>query len=318
MKPRIKLKVSDVQVIPLEILSRNQEDLEKIKRQKREWYHRNKKKVLKQQKTSERKKEYLKEWYLKNRQEKIQKSLQWTKENPEKRQLHIQRYVQKNSAETRFWKPYNIPTDAEMEWIENFGQLPDFNPSKGKLSKRLILKIADLKESNLIIIKHHYLHRSRTMSQLSYWICIDDVQVGVLTYSLPRISNPVDGIEPMNLLELARLWIHPSVQNQTYKDKNGRTHSLSVASCAMGKSLKRVKEDWYMKYPNLPKIDAVISWSDDKRHKGTIYKSSNFIETGKSGGNSHGNGKRRDSGNYIPHKDFRNVKTRFLYKFDNL
>ena len=57
MKPRIKLKVSDVQVIPLDILSRNQEDLEKIKRQKREWYHRNKKKVLKQQKTSERKKQ---------------------------------------------------------------------------------------------------------------------------------------------------------------------------------------------------------------------------------------------------------------------
>ena len=65
MKPRIRLKVSDVKVVPLEILSRNQEDLEKIKRQKREWYHRNKKKVLKQQKTSERKKEYLKEWYLK-------------------------------------------------------------------------------------------------------------------------------------------------------------------------------------------------------------------------------------------------------------
>ena len=61
MKPKIRLKVSDVKVVPLEILSRNQEDLEKIKRQKREWYHRNKKKVLKQQKTSERKKEYLKE-----------------------------------------------------------------------------------------------------------------------------------------------------------------------------------------------------------------------------------------------------------------
>ena len=73
-----------------------------------------------------------------------------------------------------------------------------------------------------------------------------------------------------------------------------------------------------MKYPNLPHIDAVISWSDDKRHKSTIYKSFNFRETGKSGGNSHGNGKRRDSGNYIPHKDFRNVKTRFLYRFDDL
>ena len=98
--------------------------------------------------------------------------------------------------------------------------------------------------------------------------------------------------------------------------RNGKTHSLSVASCAMGKSIKRVQRDWYMKYPNLPKIDAVISWSDDKRHKGTIYKSSNFQETGKSGGNSHGAGKRKDSGNQIHHKDYKNVKTRFLYRFD--
>ena len=48
-----------------------------------------------------------------------------------------------------------------------------------------------------------------------------------------------------------------------------------------------------------------------------IYKSSNFKVTGKSGGNSHGIGKRKDSGNYLPHKDFKNVKTRFLYKFDD-
>jgi hypothetical protein len=240
----------------------------------------------------------------------------WTEENPEQRRLHIQNYVQKNSAKTKFWKPYNIPDHMQLEWIENFGRLQKFDQLKGKLSKRLTLKIADLKESNLIIIKHHYLHRSRTMSQLSYWICIDEIQVGVISYSLPRISNQVDGIEPMNLLELARLWIHPSVQNLNYEDRNGKSHSLSIASCAMGKSIKRVKTDWYMKYPNLPKIDANISWCDDKRHKGTIYKSSNFIVTGKSGGNSHGNGKRKDSGNYLPHKDFKNVKTRFLYKFD--
>ena len=299
-----------------EILSKNQTDLDKIKLQKREWYYRNKKSVLKQQKTSEKKKEYLREWYLKNRDQRIQKSLKWTQENPEQRQLHIKKYVHKNSARTKFWSPYNIPDHTQLEWIENFGRLETFDPSKGKLSKRLTLKIADLKESNLIIIKHHYLHRSRTMSQLSYWICIDEIQVGVISYSLPRISNQVDGIEPMNLLELARLWIHPSVQNLNYEDRNGKSHSLSIASCAMGKSIKRVKTDWYMKYPNLPKIDAIISWSDDKRHKGTIYKSSNFKVTGKSGGNSHGNGKRKDSGNYLPHKDFKNVKTRFLYKFD--
>ena len=299
-----------------EILSKNQTDLDKIKLQKREWYYRNRKSVLKQQKTSEKKNEYLREWYLKNRDQRIQKSLKWTQENPEQRQLHVKKYVHKNSARTKFWSPYNIPDHMQLEWIENFGQLESFDPSKGKLSKRLTLKIADLKESNLIIIKHHYLHRSRTMSQLSYWICIDEIQVGVISYSLPRISNQVDGIEPMNLLELARLWIHPSVQNLNYEDRNGKSHSLSIASCAMGKSIKRVKTDWYMKYPNLPKIDAIISWSDDKRHKGTIYKSSNFKVTGKSGGNSHGNGKRKDSGNYLPHKDFKNVKTRFLYRFD--
>ena len=298
-----------------ETLSKNQSDLDKIKLQKRDWYYRNRKSVLKQQKTSEKKKEYLRGWYLKNRDQRIQKSLKWTKENPDQRRLHIQKYVQIISAKTKFWSPYNIPDHMQLEWIENFGRLESFDPSKGKLSKRLTLKIADLKESNLVIIKHHYLHRSRTMSQLSYWICIDEIQVGVISYSLPRISNPVDGIEPMKLLELARLWIHPSVQNLTYEDRNGKSHSLSIASCAMGKSIKRVKTDWYMKYPNLPKIDAIISWSDDKRHKGTIYKSSNFKVTGKSGGNSHGNGKRKDSGNYIPHKDFRNVKTRFLYKF---
>ena len=70
-----------------------------------------------------------------------------------------------------------------------------------------------------------------------------------------------------------------------------------------------------MKYPNLPGIDAIVSWSDDKRHEGTIYKSSNFKITGKSGGNSHGSGKRKISGKYHPRKDFRNIKTRFLYNF---
>ena len=167
-----------------EILSKNQTDLDKIK----------------QQKTSEKKKEYLRGWYLKNRDQRIQKSLKWTQENPDQRRLHIQKYVQKNYAKTKFWKPYNIPDHMQLEWIENFGRLETFYPSKGKLSKRLTLKIADLKESNLIIIKHHYLHRSRTMSQLSYWICIDEIQVGVISYSLPRISNQVDGIQPMNLL----------------------------------------------------------------------------------------------------------------------
>ena len=297
-------------------LRQNQTPSERIKQQKREWYYRNKKSVLKQQKKSEERKESKREWYKRNKSECIQSATNWIKENPEQRQIHIQKYVHKNSARTRFWKPYDIPTDSEMEWIENFGQLQNFDATNEKLSKRLTLEIADLKESSKIIKHHHYLHRGRTMSQLPYWICIDGEKVGVLLYSLPRVSNPIDGIEPMKLLELARLWINPSVQNLTYEDRNGKSHSLPVASCAMGKSIKRVRNDWEMKYPNLPGIDAIVSWCDDTRHEGTIYKSSNFKVTGKSGGNYHGAGKRKDSGNQIHHKDYKNIKTRFLYKFD--
>ena len=171
-----------------EIQRRTQVDLDKFKLQKREWYYRNRKSVLKQQKTSEKKREYQKELYLKNRDQKIQKSLKWTEENLEQRGIHIQKYVQKNSAKTKFWKHYNIPDHMQLEWIENFGRLVTIDPSKGKLSKRLTLKIADLKEPNLIIIKHHYLNRSRTMSQFSYWIRIDEIQVGVILYSPQRIK----------------------------------------------------------------------------------------------------------------------------------
>ena len=55
---------------------------------------------------------------------------------------------------------------------------------------------------------------------------IYQTHVVVPTFSTPRVSNPIDGIEPMNLLELARLWINPSVQNLTFEDKKGKTHSL--------------------------------------------------------------------------------------------
>ena len=45
--------------MPSEILSKYQMTLDKIKQQKRDWCKLNKKKVLKQQKTSEKKKDHL-------------------------------------------------------------------------------------------------------------------------------------------------------------------------------------------------------------------------------------------------------------------
>ncbi|SVD23183.1 uncharacterized protein METZ01_LOCUS376037, partial [marine metagenome] len=106
-----------------EILSKNQSDLDKIKQQKRDWYYRNRKSVLRQQKKSEKKNQYLKEWYQKNRTECIGKSREWILNHPTERKSIVQKYVQNKSTRKSFWKPYNIPDHIQLEWIKSFGQL---------------------------------------------------------------------------------------------------------------------------------------------------------------------------------------------------
>ena len=66
--------------------------LDKRKRQKREWYERNREKVLEQQRNSENKKEYQKEWYVNNKDRVIEKSKRWNKINMGARKLIIDRY----------------------------------------------------------------------------------------------------------------------------------------------------------------------------------------------------------------------------------
>ena len=71
-------------------LRQNQTPEERIKQQKREWYYRNRKSVLKQQKKSEERKESKKEWYEKNREVCIAKSLYWNIQNPIQRKSTVQ------------------------------------------------------------------------------------------------------------------------------------------------------------------------------------------------------------------------------------
>ena len=85
--------------MPSEILRLNQTPKERIK----------------QQKTSVERKESKREWYLKNKDEHIQKCLKWTEENLESRKLHIQKYVQKNSAQTKYRKPSHMKKLRELE-----------------------------------------------------------------------------------------------------------------------------------------------------------------------------------------------------------
>jgi len=214
------------------------------------------------------------------------------------------------------WGNAKPPSVEEMAWIESFGQYPDVDPSKGNLSKRVTLAIADLKQATRIIVYYHYLHRGRTMAQLPYWILLDDVPVGVILYSLPRLSVPLDGVAPMNILELARIWISPDVQGIQTIGSDGRKHSFSVATCAVGRSLRSVRQDWYGKYSHMPNIHAVVSWADTVHHEGTIYRAANFVESGISGGSMHGNRVRKGGGRDQWNADYAHVKTRFLYRFE--
>ncbi len=185
-----------------------------------------------------------------------------------------------------------------------------------KLRDRLGLAVANLKEATEVIVENHYLHRGRTMAQMPYWINLDGNRQGVLLFSLPRMSVEYHGYSPMCLIELARMWIDPSVQGQRVQDSNGQEHTLSIATCAIGMALRQIRQDWHGKYPHLPLIEACVSWADDVHHEGTIYRASNFEEVGKSGGCLHGNANRSNGGRDQLHDDYRHIKTAFMYRFN--
>ena len=68
---------------------------EKIRQQKREWYYRNKDKVLEQQKNSEKKKVSQKVWYTNNKEERIERAKKWNSENLGARKLINDRYIKR-------------------------------------------------------------------------------------------------------------------------------------------------------------------------------------------------------------------------------
>ena len=68
---------------------------EKIRYQKREWYYRNKDKVLEQQKNSEKKKVSQKLGYSNNKESCIKRAKVWNRENVGARKLINDRYIKR-------------------------------------------------------------------------------------------------------------------------------------------------------------------------------------------------------------------------------
>lgn len=131
------------------------------------------------------------------------------------------------------------------------------------LKNRLSLQVVSTADARFALEKFHYLHRARVGRQLNYAVLIDGVVDGVLTYAYPMMSAPLEGVPSDELLEFSRLYLHHNVP-----------HS---ASCAIGKSLRRIQKDWAAFFPDAKTPKLVVSWSDTTRHLGTIYKAANFI-----------------------------------------
>ena len=182
------------------------------------------------------------------------------------------------------------------------GQTELFVPEPtAKLRDRVTVALITTAQARHTLETFHYLHRTRSGPQLNYAVTIDGIVDGVITYAYPMMSAPLLGVPSDELLEFARLYLHQNLP-----------HS---ASCAIGKTIRRVQAEWQRKHPEAKPPRLVVSWSDSTRHLGTVYKAANFTWIKRS---SHrGVGRYRGPGKYrTKYADFKNEKDCWVFWFD--
>lgn len=182
------------------------------------------------------------------------------------------------------------------------GQMAMFAPDKTlSLRQRVTVELISLAQARHTLEKLHYLHRVRTGRQLNYAVLIDGVVDGVITYALPKLITSLDGVPQENIIEFARLFLGQNIPH--------------TATCAIGKTLKRVRQDWKQSFPGAPMPELVVSWSDTEYHKGTVYKASNFAWLRCSRGHGPGNNKTGNPRQRIAHGDYSHDKDCWIYRW---
>lgn len=180
------------------------------------------------------------------------------------------------------------------------GQATLFKPeSTLPLRQRVQVEIIDASQARGVLEQFHYLHRARVGRQLNYAVIIDGVVDGVITFAYPMMSASVEGIPSDEIIEFARLFLKQNIP-----------HS---ATCAIGKSLVRIKKDWLLHFPDSKPPQLVISWSDTVYHKGTIYKAANFKYLRRTKGHPPGNTATSKRGIRVAHADYSHGKDSWIY-----
>lgn len=179
------------------------------------------------------------------------------------------------------------------------GQMTLFPSVGGRLKNRLAIVPIDVWQARPILEQFHYLHRTRTGRQINYAVMIDGIVDGVITYAYPMMSASLESVPADELVEFARLYLHQNIP-----------HS---ASCAIGKSLRVIKKDWSVKFPDAKPLRLVVSWSDTTRHVGTVYKAANFEWLRRSRGVPPGNAATSKRGARVSHDDYNHDKDCWIY-----
>lgn len=180
------------------------------------------------------------------------------------------------------------------------GQISIFAPdSTLPLRRRVTVEIIETNQARYMLETFHYLHRARVGRQINYAVLIDGIVDGVITFAYPMMSAPLLGVPSDELVEFARMYLHQNIP-----------HS---ATCAIGKSLKRIKRDWALLFPDAKPIKLVVSWSDSVFHKGTIYKAANFRWVKRTTAKIHGNKSGSKRGGRVQHDDYNNDKDCWVY-----
>ena len=179
------------------------------------------------------------------------------------------------------------------------GQMAMFAPDATlPLRQRVTVELITLAQARHTLEKFHYLHRTRTGRQLNYAVLIDGVVDGVITYALPMVIGSIAGTPTTHVIEFARLFLFQNIP-----------HS---ATCAIGKSLRRIRDDWARAFPTAPIPQMIVSWSDTTYHKGTIYKAANFEFLHRSKPTQKGKGAWPRS---VVRADFEHTKDCWIYRW---
>lgn len=132
------------------------------------------------------------------------------------------------------------------------------------MKKDFNIKSIDKADAKNILSKYHYLGSKFRTNGYNYGLFFENNLVGVIIFSnlpVPELAVGLFGFERNNqcgLFELSRLCLVPHIQ---YIEHN-------IASWFISKAIKKFKKDTIVK--------AILSYADNRYHKGIVYRASNF------------------------------------------